>query len=385
MTPLAVVYCLDTEGPLTEYPADTLARLIREHGLSAHVTGDPASLLADVQAGRHGARLADVAAPHRLAWFHAWDELTAMLADLTSADTRGKYADTAGGPLRISWFVIDLIGYRSNPRQRAQGQHAVWDRVSPFFGPQDSVGWHVHTLTPDRHPLAYGTSWTAVVHEHEASLCRRLLDKGQFPASFRAGGAIERNDLSHWLERFIPLDYSCLPGASTHGMDWRRPGGPYHPAWDDYRVPSDTSDEMRRTVVPCFDADSWACRLDTLPPVEPFCFATHDRKAIRPDLDRIVHLLNASGRPWYWTTASPPAPGPALLLGHDEPTLMTTETIFGEPFIAVDDGTQVYRVNARRESTWSWTYDRPPYVKRLAAAVTTPDGRTGVAREPPFA
>jgi len=386
MTPLSVVYCLDTEGPLTEPPHDTVMRLIREHGLPEHVTGEPSAILADVQAGSYGPRLADVAAPSRLAFLGTWPAVEAMLRDVTSPGGRAQYRDSFGAPLRISWFVIDLIGYRSNPRQRAQGQHAVWDRVSPYFGAEDSVGWHVYTLTPDRDPLAYGTSWTSVVHEHEASLARRLLDRGSFPASFRAGGAIERNDLSHWLERFIPFDYSHLPGASTHGMDWRgSPPFPYHPAWSDYRVPRYREwdeDTMRRTIFPCYDADSWAYRVNDLPiqNVDHFRFSNHDRKPVEPDLQRIVKLLHESGRPWRWATANPVGVWP-VLVARLSPAIVTSEPIFGEPFVAVDDGTRVFRVNALRASDRSWTFDRPQSWTRLAVAVNTPDGRTGIARQ----
>ena len=378
--PLSVVYCLDAEGPLTEYPHDTVMRLMREHGLDRRIAGEPAAILAAVQAGVYGPALADVAAPHRLAFLNTWEQVTAMLADLTSDLTRKEYADSDGNPLRISWFVIDLIGYRSNPRQRAQGQHAVWNHVAPFFGSLDGVGWHVHTLTPDRDPLAYGTSWPPVVHEHEAALCHRLLDQHHFPASFRAGGAIERNDLSHWLERFIPFDYSCLPGASTHGMDWPA-REPYHPHHDDYRRPG----AMYRRIFPCHDADSWASRVTAIPEGNHLAFATHDRTPVRPQLDRIVQLLNASGRPWKWQTASKAWTSPRPILSFDDPERLTLkeDTSFGdvrgEPFVAVDDGTRVYRVNARPEKPGTWRIDRPASVRRLGAAITTRAGHTGLA------
>ena len=35
----------------------------------------------------------------------------------------------------------------------------------------------------------------------------RLIEKN-FPILFRAGANIERNDLSQWLENFIPFDFS---------------------------------------------------------------------------------------------------------------------------------------------------------------------------------
>ena len=367
-----VTYCLDAEGPLTEHPHDTVMRLIREHGLSEQVTGHPQTILRDVQEGKYGPRLADVAAPHRLAFLSSWPAVEDMLDDLTTH--RKDYCDSFGTPLRISWFVIDLIGYRSNPRQRAQGQHAVWDKVSPFFGEDDSVGWHVHTLSPNRDPLTYGTSWTAMLPEHEESLCRRLLDKGHFPASFRAGGCIERNDMSHWLERFIPFDYSCLPGASTHGMDWPATV-PYHPDVKDYR----RTGAMRRTIFPTFDADSWTGRVESIPPTLHFSFANHDRKAIRPDLDRIVQLLNRDGVQWRWKTASPAAKGPDVYITRDFRTVETMDgQIYGEPFVAVEADGHVYRVNTRQNIPGVWDIDTPARTQRMMAAITTLDGRVGV-------
>lgn len=367
--PLSVVYCLDAEGPLHEEFWQTVERLY-DHGLSRALPTTRVTL-ARAQSGEFGPHLANVAAPHRLAFLDTWEQIEAMLADATNA--REKYLDSFGRPLRISWFVIDLIGYAANPRRRAHGQHAVWDRVSPFFVPEDSVGWHVHTLTPDRDPLGYGTSWTSVVHEHEASLCRRLLDKGHFPASFRAGGAIERNDLSHWLERFIPNDFSALPGACVAGMDWcGTPTQPYYPSWTDYRAPG----QMQRRMFPCLDADSWArCveREDIERAETVFAFANHDRLPILRDIERVVQLLNASGRPWQWGAAS--RPGTTTVTVKDG-VIRTPEPIFGEPFVAVADRDRVYRENAIRTAD-GWSFSAPSGA-RVAVGVNTPDGRMGV-------
>lgn len=372
--PLSVLYCLDTEGPVDETPAQTVTRLY-DHGLPRSLPADRTTL-SRVRGGYYGERLADIADPRRTNFLDSWSAVTDMLEHATSDESRWKYTDSFGTPLKISWFVIDLVGYAENPRRRAQGQHAVWDQVSRLFGPADSIGWHVHTLPATREALIYGTSWTSFP-DHEASLCRRLLDKHAFPASFRAGGAIERNDLSHWLERFIPFDYSALPGVHGHGMDWRgTPNHSYHPSFKDYRTPGD----MQRWITPCYDADSWVHRasLDDVTS-DVFAFANHDRLPILRDVERIVAMLNASGREWRWATASPPGSATLSVTWQTTTTvLIESEPIFGEPFVAIEEGERVYRDNAIRESetTWSYTFHRKP--SRFAVAVNTPEGRTGV-------
>jgi hypothetical protein len=145
---------------------------------------------------------------------------------------------------------------------------------------------------------------------------------------------------------------------------------------------------MRRTIFPCYDADSWAYRVNDLPiqNVDHFRFSNHDRKPVEPDLQRLVKLLHECGRPWRWASANPPVSNVSLTLMGD--TLIcrgagpaTVTPIFGEPFVAVETtGGQVVRVNARRESDSHWTIDRPPRVNRLVVAVNMPDGRTGIAR-----
>jgi len=98
-------------------------------------------------------------------------------------------------------------------------------------------------------------------------LAHYIVDKNWFPLVFRAGGSIEDEDLSQFLEKYIPIDFSsrgdgCYypDGSNIMGyeksqeilFDWR--GSPndwswYHPNIGDYRKPGN----MKRVIFMCLD------------------------------------------------------------------------------------------------------------------------------------
>src|SRR3989442_5199462 len=127
-----------------------------------------------------------------------WSEVEEMIAAVTTDTFRRTYSDPQGSPYAFTWFIIDVVGYRDNPRRKALGFHAVWDVYQRLLRKTlhyDSVGWHFHTVPVGNHALHYNTCWTNNDF-HEQSLARRLIERQALPPIFRAGGVIERNDLS---------------------------------------------------------------------------------------------------------------------------------------------------------------------------------------------
>jgi len=413
---LYVVHCVDTEGPLLETAEATFERLHNVKGIDLPASADTLRLLqaGEIDLNGREAEIADFLSPRRLGYRESWPEIEEMVSEITSEAYRMDRCDSLGRPYAFTWMIIDVVGYRDNPRQKSTGFHAIWDRYLEILSGRafnDGFGWHFHTVAPGGHALDYNTSWTNN-DWHEQSLARRIIERGWFPSVFRAGCLIERNDLSYWLEQFVPFDYSCRSLADAGGApgslrDWR--GAPaewgyYHPDFYDYRRKGD----MRRRIFRCLDVDSFDTQL-TEPEVEAafqkvergettvLAYSNHDRRDMRPDIDNAMQMIReaATRHPdvvWEFADAARAA---RLCAGLKETTaprfeidvqgrdvsIRSSQPLFGPaPFLAVEESGEVFfRDNPTRESDTEWAYRIPRPDNTLAIGVGGSDasGATG--------
>jgi len=194
-----------------------------------------------------------------------WDAVDEFLARIFSPDFRTRVTDSEGGWLIISWFIMSWTGFTTNPVRRDFGYHKIYDHYMERWGARmreyrDGVYWHYHHPAPSGVGNEWGKDWSAN-QEYYNILNRLIIDRGYFPAVFRAGGTIETNESSAWLERWIPFDYSNRAGD----LDWDRQEGPhllrelcdwsrapadwspYHPSPEDYQRPGN----MKRVILRC--------------------------------------------------------------------------------------------------------------------------------------
>ena len=231
-----------------------------------------------------------------------------MVSNITSREFRLKYKDHIGAGLAFSWYIIDYVGYKNNPRKKSLGFHSVLDQTlkSVKNNSNDTFGWHFHTVPKNQNALEYNHTWTNN-DWHEQSICRRLLEKKTFSPIFRAGGNIERNDLSFWLENFIPFDFSCLSyrkGKNIYksaGMsDWRFAPSDwsyYNPDIYDYRKKG----KMNRTIFRSLDLDTNSYSIDkndiesafkrSLKTNTVLSVSTHDRRNIVPEIEKFMKIF----------------------------------------------------------------------------------------------
>lgn len=410
-----LVHCVDAEGPLEEPLLATFDRVRDAFGV---VIPPSRENLDRLQAGTIalGGIEDDVArfvAPERLAYLTTWSAIELVIADATSDAFRNRFADPAGRPVQYSWFVIDVVGYIDNPRRKPAGWHMVWDQYQRMLDrpADDSLGWHFHTVPVGGHALEYNTSWTNN-DWHEQVLCRRVIERESFPSIWRAGGAIQRNDQSHWLEQYVPFDYSSrasdMPGGGGPGLQWDWRGAPqswrpYHPDYRDYRRPGG----MGRWVFRCLDVDSPDCHMRENDIETAFeealhggdvalCYTDHDRRDIRPHVAQMWEMVSSvaaryPGVSWRWANAHQAA---RLTTGcavsgapHFEASwegdllrIRTDRPLFGpQPFLAVqEEGDVFYRDNMTQEGgqEWAWRPARPHAVQRVGVAGASTDGET---------
>jgi len=194
-----------------------------------------------------------------------WDAVDEFLARIFSPDFRTRVTDSEGGWLIISWFIMSWTGFTTNPVRRDFGYHKIYDHYMERWGARmreyrDGVYWHYHHPPPSGVGNEWGKDWSAN-QEYYNILNRLIIDRGYFPAVFRAGGTIETNESSAWLERWIPFDYSNRAGdldwdkrEGRHLLrdlcDWNRAPAdwsPYHPSPEDYQRPGN----MKRVIPRC--------------------------------------------------------------------------------------------------------------------------------------
>jgi hypothetical protein len=167
-----------------------------------------------------------------------WREIKSSIARLTSAEFRHRGADSYGKPYVYNWFIMDFTGFRTNPKKRVTTYNDTYDHFKSFSTTPDAFYWHYH------HPSASGVgdewshTWDSS-SEYMNILLHRLVERHDFPEAYRAGGTIEDNKASLWLEDNIMIDYSNRVSAGTKptknifDFNWHgapRTWGYYHPS-----------------------------------------------------------------------------------------------------------------------------------------------------------
>jgi hypothetical protein len=411
---LHVVHCVDTEGPLEENVEATFQRIADNFDIHLEPSLQNLERLQNQSIKLKGKEkdVAEFISPKRLAYLNNWSDIERMVTGITSPEFRRKFSSPDASPYTYSWFIIDVVGYHNNPRRKAMGYNVVWEQYQKILKNNlfnDVFGWHFHSVAPSREALEYSTTWSSNDF-HEQSLVRRLLKHKVFPSLFRAGGVIERNDISHWLERTIPFDFSnqnkkenhFAPGAQS---DWRNAPthwGSYHPCFYDYRKKGN----MRRSIFRCIDISSASSQLNEDDVKQAFIeassnevavlsFTNHDRRDIAPDVEYVFDLIQETSKMypevnWKFSNALEAARSykslsineiklSVSLTGNDFHITSNKPTFCGDVFLCIEEyGGIFYRDNATIESEKNWVYSlvRKSKTKRIGVAAVSKDGST---------
>lgn len=252
-----------------------------------------------------------------------WRDIIASLRELTDPPFRAAYRDSVGNPYRYNWFIMDFTGFRTNPKHRVAAYHDTYDHLKALHTALDGFYWHYHVPPANGVGDQWSDSWLTS-NECNTILARRLLERFDFPEAFRAGGTIEDEPASHWLEQVFLLDFSnrvshrSYPGADLYHFNWYgAPShwGSYHPHHADFRWPG----RMRRCVYRCldlrsrynqitqFDVDQCFAQVRYYQHSVVFSFFSHDNRDMRPETYFIYDALTAAARryevPWISCTA----------------------------------------------------------------------------------
>ena len=253
---VVIVHAVDTEGPLFESVEAKWLRLEEMFGITTEEKTEKnlqALLNGELEVDVPLENIRAVFSSHLSQFNSSWPEIDEMLSEIYSQEFRFRFLDSYDRPWRITWHCLDHIGYDLNPRNRDLGHHKIFDHYDrwitdyPDYG--DALEWHFHpaSIFNEAHRCA-----TLVFRNDNIFqiLSRKIIDRGWFPTSFRAGFHAERPDLNWFLEQWIPFDLSNISKIddNRHGArdmqggrfgDWRRAPshwGIYSPSHDDYQV-----------------------------------------------------------------------------------------------------------------------------------------------------
>lgn len=265
-----IVHCVDTEGPLHEDIKATFARI--KEAFQADIEPLPQNLerLQNMQIPLGGKEKAiiDFIRSDQLSYNDTWEKIQAMHDILFSEKFRARYPDSFGQRYRFSWFCMDHVNFRNNPRRRTLGFHAIFQEyqriLEKHVGMRDRIYWHYHprSFSNDAHRSGTNYSFSNV---HNEILARRIIDHLWFPVANRATSA-EHIDSSLWLEQWIPFDFANSNMEKNAGLetqeacgrvpgrfaDWRgsiTEWTAYHPSvWD-----SRKHGNLRRYIARCLN------------------------------------------------------------------------------------------------------------------------------------
>ena len=422
-----ICHCVDAEGPMKETIEATWDRIFREDGLELQCAPSKKNLqklqnkmlkdpnlpenLKDFLAHKYSQK--------NLTYLKSWSEIDQAVKKVISKEFRMKCKDSTEQPYRFNWFIYDHYGFSNNPRFHAEGIHTIWDHYHKLFLNENTFGdgiyWHYHHVPPSRDATEWHMNWNTN-GIHEEILSRRIIERSWFPSIFRAGGHIERNELSYWLDLFIPFDFSCRTpknmvkkrGRGSEN-DWR--GAPmtwgfYHPHFYDYRKPG----IMSRAIFRCLDLRTWITALTYEDVKEAFeqanlgyntvlAFYNHDYRDMEQDILFAMEIIKECKRAfpdvqWRHSNCLEAA---RYMMGYSEKedkapifnyniegellTIASDQDLFGpEPFLAIQENNYFFRDSTTCETPRKWCYRfrRFDEVKAFGIAGNSPGGKTGL-------
>lgn len=155
-----------------------------------------------------------------------WQAVDQAMDKLFKENFRNKFTDSFNGNLKLGWFFLTWSGFNNklNPRKRDLGYHKVldhyrsrWGKLIQAFG--DEECWHYHHPPKSGVANEWSADWNSS-QEYKNIISRQIIERDWFPLCFRAGGTIMDKNLSQWVDKWFPFDYSNRAPLDVSVMDW---------------------------------------------------------------------------------------------------------------------------------------------------------------------
>jgi hypothetical protein len=241
-----------------------------------------------------------------------WDDIKDSLHEITSEEFRSKNKDSFGNTFKLNWFIMDFTGFKTNPKERICEYNNTYDNIKSLSTDVDSFHWHYHQPPKSGAGDQWSDSWSSS-KEHYNILGRRIIDRQDFPEAYRAGGTIEDNKCSLWLEENIMIDYSNRVSNRSYKtdniFDFNWFSAPSH--WGYYRPDSENflkHGNMRRYIVKSVDLESRLHRLNQADVNNCFRIAketnqpiilsyfSHDHRDMRKETKNVIYMIKEASK-----------------------------------------------------------------------------------------
>lgn len=213
-----------------------------------------------------------------------WKDIKNSLEDITCKNFRQKNLDSSGNLFFLNWFIMDFTGFKTNPKNRIQEYNDTYDNIKSLNTHVDSFHWHYHQPPKSGIGDMWSNNWNDS-DEHYNILGHRIMHRHDFPEAYRAGGTIEDNTCSLWLEDNFMIDYSNRVSDQSYRTDdifdfnWH--GAPnhwgyYHPSRNNFLKKG----KMKRYIARSVDLESRLHVLTQEKVNEAFRMAKEDNKPV---------------------------------------------------------------------------------------------------------
>jgi len=321
-----VVHAIDTEGPIYESVQATFERLEEILGVKIKPSLQNLKKLRKkeikLETEELKNRAADFVSETKLNYLSTWSDVEKMVKKISQPNIRSRIKDTFGGSWICSWFCLDLVGFKNNPRKKDLGFHNVFDKYNKLKKnlnlEEDELQFHFHPMSTYKDAHRFATSFINSPDLYP-SLARKIIERKFFPSVFRPGFHAERPDCNWFLEQWIPFDLGNQSTKSKNEKsklgnlsggrlgDWR--GAPddwsiYNPSHDDWRKRGN----CRRFIGRCLNMNARHSNLTIDEISKAFekakkgdevllAFTNHDFRDMTPDILKAQDmLLNVSKR-----------------------------------------------------------------------------------------
>ena len=241
-----------------------------------------------------------------------WQDIKNSLHDITNDHFRDENKDSFDRPYMFNWFIMDFTGFRTNPKKRIEKYNDTYDNIKSINTKIDSFHWHYHHPPESGIGDQWSDNWNSS-DEYVNILGNRLIHKHDFPEAYRAGGTIEDNECSLWLEDNFLFDYSNRSSYRSEKTDnifdfnWTeapRHWGYYHPSGENLFSPGN----MRRYIARSVDLKSRLRELQQWEVDEAFGYAkqfnkpvilsffSHDHRDMREETRYAIELIQKSNK-----------------------------------------------------------------------------------------
>jgi len=311
------------------------------------------------------------------------------ISEVMNSSLRYSHNDSYGNPFKVTWFIENDHAYDEGIND--SDPWVIFENMTTNFGDNistygDQLAWHMHVwdwTDPDEDSTYHWnqiTQFTDIEQTWaEKALAQVLIERDFFPSTFRTGWVWMDNNLSSWLEKWIPFDYSnrfngvatdtTEPIAGNYNWSKAQWQTMYYPNSSNYQYRGD----MERIIMG--NIDTIAAVVDRAKKRDTIYFyeAGHTLQDISGNIDSELTTLeseaSAAGINYEYVTAEEAinrltninCTQPNLTIVDDGTTITITsdKNIFGsQPFAAIKHANGSYeRVNLTATGTNNWTYD----------------------------